>query len=621
MSSVGEGEPIRLLKTPTTLGVCIYSIKLEEIKVLKSKRILFKKFQGHEVFFNLYIDGEAEAVKVVTSYATIPLKQYSPEEMRHWINQEPLHLPRDQTTFSYHYTAKFKRHYLKRAYKLIFTRDGSTSEWVEESWKRDSSTENHPYDIFLVPGSKQQSVFQGVLYFLDLLYSRYLREGSDLSQIFESCKRLCNNLSFEGTEEAQLSDWILKKCNDECNNWYQSAFICSLLGQLQRQRHRDGISGMKPETVTRLLHPLQCFTGGIIPKESFSFIKSIVPMLFEVIREKGGLLFIILFANLFTVPTLLQNASKFPKTYSEDEFNNLLERFEQLETRSDSEEILTFVIDRCPSINCLWRVFQTSSASGNLTEILCKRFSARFEALIHGSASAGSIDLLQENCWENTPNEMRTRLVDSFVVALQEQIISLNEPALSTEQLTILKSYISDKYICHSGQFSSLILDIARSKVESVSTLLVEMLNSKEFSEAWEKTPFSERSNICQCLLKTKVEAHSQSNVAEVFQTAAAIGKSYSLQVDREVRSELEKLTIEMLQQNVNINTILIAFPHLDHSSQIEKTCYLSLLKEAVKRQGHTYADNASSIKLLKSYLDVQENEFQKDVPSEEFRE
>ena len=620
MSPVGESEPIRLLKTPTTLGVCTYSIKLEEIRVLKSKRILFKKFQKQEVFFNLYIDGEAEAVNVVTSNAKIPMKQYSPEEMRHWINQEPLYLPTDQTTFSYHYTAKLKRHCLKWVYKL-FSGDVSTSEWVEEREERESSTENHPYDIFLVPGSKQESVFQGVLYFLDLLYSRYLRERSDLSQIFESCKGLCNYLSFERTEEAQLSDWIQKKCNDECNNWYQSAFICSLLGQLQLQRHWDGVNVMQPETVTRLLQPLQCFKDGIIPKESFSFIKIIVPMLFEVIREKGGLLFIILFANLFPVTTLLQNAGEFPKTYSEDEFNNLLERFEELETRSDSEEILKFVIDCCPSINCLWRVFQTSSGSGNLTEILCERFSARFEALIQGSASAGSIDLLQENFWENTPNEMRTRLVDSFVVALHEQIKLLNEPALSTEQLTILKSYISDKYICHSEQFSSLMRDIARSKVESVSTLLVEMLNSKEFSEAWEKTSFSDRSNICQCLLKTKVGAHSQSNVAEVFQTAAAIGKTYSLQVDREVRSVLDKLTVEMLQHNVNINTILIAFPHLDHSSQTEKTCYLSLLKEAVKREGHSCADNASAIKHLQSYLDVQENAFLKDVPLEEFRE
>ena len=575
-----------------------------------------KKFQVREVFFNLYIDGEAEAVSVVTSYGTIPLKQHSPEEMRHWINQEPLCLPRDKTTFSYCYVAKFKRNYLKRVCKLIYL-DVSTSEWVMESLTRVSSTENHPYDIFLVPGSKQQSVFQGVLYFLDLLYSRYLHERNDLSQIFESCKRLCNNLSFESTEEeAQLSDWILKKCRNECNTWYQSAFICSLLGQLQRQRHWDNISVMQPETVTRLLQPLQCLKDGIIPKETFSFIKIIVPKLFEVIREKGGLSFIILFANLFTVTELLQNAKKFPKTYSEDEFNNLLERFVVLETKSD--KILEFVIARCPSINCLWLVFQTLSVSGNLTEILYERFSRMYWALIYGSTSRRGIDLLQENFWENTPYQMRTRLADPFVEDLREQILS--EPALSSEQLTILKSYLSDKDICHSKQFISLILDIARSKVGSVFTVLVEMSNSEEFSEAWEKALPSDRSNICQSLLEKKVGAHSQRNVVQVFKDVTTIWKTYSLQADHEVRSVLEESTIKMLQ-NVNVNTILVAFPHLDHSSQIVKTCYPSLLKEAAKREGYTCADNAALIKLLLSYLDVDENECQKDLPSAEFQE
>lgn len=538
--------------------------------------------------------------------------------MGHWINRKPLYLPRDRTSFAYRYTAKLKRRYLKRVYKFL-QGDISSNEVVMEDFWRYSSTESYRHDIFVDPENKQQSVFQGVLYFLDFLYSHHLHERNDLSQIFESCKNLCNNLSLnERTEGVQLLEWIRKKCNNECITWYQSAFICSLLGQLKRQRHWDGISVIQPETVTRLLQPLSCCKEGIIPKESFSFIKIIVPQLFEVIREKGWLSFIILFANLFPVKTLLQEAKQFPKTYSEDEFNNLLERFVLLETRSDSQEILEFLIDRCPSINCLWRVFQTSSVFANLTEILRERFSEMFWALIYGSTSTAGIDLLQENFWESTPYEMRARLADPFVEALHEQI--LQEPALSTDQLTILKSYISDKYICHSKQFSSLILDIARSKVGSISTVLVEMLNSEEFSEAWEKTLPSDRSNICQSLLEKKVGAHSQSNVVEVFKAATTIGKTYSLQSDHELRSVLERLTIKMLQ-NVNINTILNAFPHLDHSSQIVKTCYLSLLKEAVKLKGHTCADNVSLIKLLLSYLDVQENAFQKDLPSEEFQE
>lgn len=492
-------------------------------------------------------------------------------------------------------------------------------EVVMEQCSRWSSTESYRHDIFADPGNEQQSVFQGVLYFLDFLYSHYLHERSDLSPIFESCKNLCKNLSLnEKTEKQQLSEWIREKCNNECITWYQSAFICSLLGQVQPQWHWDGISVMQPETVTRLLQPLSCCKEGIIPKESFSFITIIVPQLFEVIREKGCLLFIILFANLFPVKTLLQEAKQFPKIYSEDEFNNLLQRFVLLETRSGSKEILEFLIGLCPSINCLWRVFQTSSVSANLTEILCTRFSEMFWALIYDSSSTAGIDLLQKNFLEGTPCEMRTRLADRFVEALKEQI--LQEPALSTEQLTILKSYLSDKYICHSKQFSSLILDIAKSKVGSVSTVLVEMLNSEEFSDAWKKALPSERSNICQSLLEKKVGAHSQSNVVEVFKAATTIGKTCSLQADHEVRSVFERFTIKMLQ-NVNMNTILIAFPHLDHSSQIVKTCYPTLLKEAAKREGYTCADNAALIKLLLSYLDVEENECQKDLPSAEFQE
>lgn len=539
--------------------------------------------------------------------------------MGHWVNQKPLYLPRDSTDFAYRYTATLKMRYPKRVYKVLHG-DISSNEVVTEHFWRRSSIVSYRHDIFVDPRNKRQSVFQGVLYFLDFLYSHCLHERSDLPQIFESCKNLCNNLSLnERTEGVKLSKWIRNKCNNECITWYQSAFICFSLGQLRRHwSHWIVISGMKPETVTRLLQPLSCYKEGIIPEESFSFVKIIVPQLFEVIREKGWLSFIILFANLFTVTELLQNARRFPKKYSEDEFNNLLERFVLLETSCDSKKILQFLIHRCPSINCLWRVFQTSSVSANLTEMLCEQFSQKFWTLIYDSSRTVGIDLLQENFWESTPYEMRTRLADPFVAALKEQI--LQEPALSTKQLTILKSYISDKYVCHSEQFSSLILGIARSKVGSVSTVLVEMLNSEEFSEAWEKVLPSKRSKICQSVLEKKVGAHSQSNVVDVFKAATAMGKTCSLQADHEVRSVLEEFTIKRLQ-NVNINTILIAFPHLDHSSQIVKTCYPSLLKEAAKREGYACAHNAALIKLLLSYLDVEENECQKDLPSAEFQE
>lgn len=508
---------------------------------------------------------------------------------------------------------------MKRVYYKYVHGDVSSSEAVTEGFWRYSTKENHHHDIFVFPGSRQQSFFKGGLYFLDLLYSHCLHERSGLSRIFESCERLCNSLPLlERTEKTQLSEWIRKKCNNDCNTWYQSAFICCMLGQLQQRRVWDGVSVMQPKTVTRLLQPLPYCKKDLIPEGSFSFIEFIVPELFKRIGEKGWLSYIILFASLFPVETLLLHAEQFPKTYREDEFNNLLERFVSMETRSDSEEILKFVIYRCTSINCLWRVFQTSSASANLTEIFCERFSQILWALVYGSASTTSIDLLQENVWQNTPYAMRTRLAGSFVEALHEQI--LRKTALSTKQLTTLKSYISDKHICHSKQFSSLILDIARSKVESVSTVLVDMLNSEEFSEVWEKTSPSDRSNICQCLLKTNIGVHSQSNVVEVLKAATTIGKTYSIQVDHDVRSVLEKLAIKMLQ-NVDMNAILIAFPHLDHSSPIVQTCYLSLLKEAVKRKDYTCADKAPLIKLLLSYLDVKENAFQKELHTEEFRE
>lgn len=102
--------------------------------------------------------------------------------------------------FTYCYNAKLKRRYLKRVYKL-FSGDVSSSEWVTESSWRWSSTGNHHHDIFVVPGSKQHSAFQGVLYFLDLLYSRCIHERSDLSEIFESCERLCNERSLNRRTE------------------------------------------------------------------------------------------------------------------------------------------------------------------------------------------------------------------------------------------------------------------------------------------------------------------------------------------------------------------------------------------------------------------------------------
>ena len=547
------------------------------------------------------------------------MDQVSSGDKHYWLNSNPFRLPTGQVALQYRYVAKYKKHTLKRFIKFLVEGDHSNFQSIYEHSGRRLTAETHQYDIFQVPGNKEhyRSIFAGVLYFVDMLYG-LLNERSDFKTILNECERICSRLSRIDKEEGiQVSRWI-RQVMSESNRWYQGAFVCSLLGQFKilTPYHCNIFTSMRPEIANQLLGALAHCKYDIIPQTSVAYIKSIATDLFHASIEKGWLAFLSYFANLLEVKNLLRTAEKLPMTYPEENFNTLtvylVGLLVSVKDDGDRITILDFVIDRCRSINCLWYLYgELSAYLPGITDVLADHFSQAFCQLL---VCPGRVDFLQHDVWEKTPHELRIVLVDSFVKALQSQIAK--ETIFSAGKLRTFKSYVSHKDICSSKHFVSFILNLTKNKSESVFLVLVEMLDCNEFFLTWRRLNFIDRSSICKYLLRTKLRSHPRENVVQVLKAAKTIVETYALQHDQELHLVLEKCAIEMLQ-NVSFEAILSAYLHLEHSSQIVESCYLSLLRDAVKRKSMTSSGKASIIKMLLSYLDVEELE--DDLPSMKF--
>ena len=562
------------------------------------------------MFFNLYISDEAESVSVTTSdNSTYSLERVSPANKHCWISRHPLFLGFEQETIYYHYVAEFKRNMFQRAYSYLATMGDVHSAYytIPETSSRQLllTTETRQYDIFRVCHNSQEhdrDIIAGVLQFVDMLYGS-LNERSDFKKIFSDSESVCSDLPcFKKKDKSKISQW-LKKVTNSCNTWYQSAFICSILGQLQKVTDEFS-SVLLPETADKVLDSLIACKCDIIPPSSARYVKSTAKNLFKVCPSSGWLQFLIYFANLFEVEDLLRAAGQLPITSSEEEFYDGTVRLVRLlvpREVADKIKILGFVIDHCPNLSCLWQLYQEVSVYlPDITDALAERFSSTFCHLIYSGTKSKRLQLFQQNVWKTTPLELRSGLTDPFVEALKHQITQ--ETALTKQQCATLIGYISDRHIRSSKQFVSLILGLAKNKNETALSSLVAVLNSSQFVATWKAWSHDYRSDVCKRLLENILNSHSRPNVVRVLESIKLIGETGALQCDREVQLVLEKFAIGVLQ-NVGIRDIMAAYFDLDHSSQIVESCYSSLLRNAVKENSRTGGDKASIIQFLPSYL------------------
>lgn len=582
-------------------------------------------FQLYPVFFYLYTCDEAESVSICApNNRVIALQEHPPGQKHCWSNRQPFCASYDLEHFEYRYRAKFKRHVLKRFFKWVVEWDNSIVQVITEETVHRLTNETNHFDIFHLPGTsdkQHKAILSGVLHFVDKLY-HHLSEGSDFRQTLADCERICCRLSWtEKKDLTEISKWIDKvtRCRIQ---WYHSAYVCSLIGQVEKACHAGGIvSVMQPKTANALLDLLPAFNFEFIPQKSMAYIKSIAINLFPRSSKEGWLAFLTYFAKMLEVEKLLCTAQKLPMSYADEHFNYhityLGDLLVSLTEADDQVKVLEFVMDRCMSVACLWHLHQELSTHfPELTDALAGRFSQRFCQLIFShTRTTPKVDLLQRNVWKEMPRELRSSLADSFVKALQHQIAE--ETDLSTDRRITLKTYISDREICSSKHFVPFILGLANNKSEPVFSVLVDIMDCEQFSETWWVLSHSERSDICKCLLRNIAGSSSQKNVVQVLKAVRMIGESRALQCDEETQRVLKKCATEMLQ-NVNLQVMLAAYVDLDHSSQIMESCYSLLLREIVKQKRMTSDHDSSLIKRLLLYLDVKGKKNQSDLPSVE---
>lgn len=567
------------------------------------------------MFFHLYTSLDAESVKVITSdNRTIQLDQAQAGYKSYWINQQPFYLPKDQKPFHYYYIATFKKGLLKRIFHWVLTGEGPT-ELVMEMKRRKLNARTHQYDIFrfLTNNESDQVLFAGYFFFVRMLYSEFpVGGGNDFGQVLIECENL--HLGFSWIHKRDLRTFLtwVEEVISKTSTWHNVVFICTVLGRFMQLRNFHEIFHyMQAKTADKLLELLRDCEYDHIPQSSVEMIKSVAVRLLQAGIHRGWLAFLSYFASLFEVDRLLQIAVTLSCEYPEERFNHLagyvVDQLGSLAEVSDSREICGFVVDNCHSIGCLWYLYsELSHCLPGLLNSLCDRFSERFCKFIEDQTRAPRIDLLQRNYWEMTPMAMRKGLADPFVVALHQQVA---HDTLSQEMLVTLTAYTADRDICASKCFVPFILCLAQNRNEDVINTVMDMLNANRFIEVWNSWKDTEKTDVCNSLLRTMFQfrnpygrTQQRGKVIQVLEAEKKICETYALQNDPKMQLELEECAIKLLQ-NVSIKAILDAFVDTDSSSQVMQSCYSSLLRDAVKRSGTS--GDTSHIKTLLHLLDV----------------
>ena len=532
---------------------------------------------------------------------------------RYWICRHPFYLSSYQTSFRYRYRATFKKSMLTRVFNWFVGKEEHSCELITENKFRKSMAGTHNYDIFHFPANKETDnrLFDGYLFFVDLLYYKG-EEGIDFLQILIECQNIPLGLSrISSVDSSRFLKWI-EQVTSRSTTWYHATYICSILGQMVKQLPNDHsiVCQMQPQIADKLLRLLRYCQYHHIPSYNVEMIKAVSTHLVQSSSRGGWLSFLSYFANLFEVHTLLRTAENLPMSYPEDNFNYLtgyvVTLLQTPKDRHSSSKISEFIIENCHSICCLWHLYrELSHRMSDIADALRERFSERFCKLISFHSRAQKIDLLQRNYWELTPMEMRIELADSFVDALNKQMLCVK---LDYEKIVMLKNYATDKDISVSKRFLPFVRSLAENRNPDVFETLLDLLDSRRFFLAWEGWSNDKKSDICNSLLKTMFQfqqpisrPRSRDKILQVLEVQKTICETYALQKDQQMQLVLEKCAINLLQ-NVSVKSILGAFEDIEISSQIMQSCYSSLLRDATKRSGTT--TDGSLVKTLLYLLD-----------------
>ena len=440
------------------------------------------------------MEEKVESVKIETEKPmlngciTMSLTYHPNEKL--WISPE-LFVPADHLeTFRYRYVVKWKEGLGEWLYKKIFS--GRDVKALREISSRRLSTGKNQYDIFHKPDdqSRMKTIFSGQFFFVKRLYY-LLGMGGGLKEMLIECENTgFGHPSYLNAEIQAVIHWVGDSIKSGPTD-DQGVYLSALLGQLVTGTRKSAYmvcNSLEKKMADKLLSSLERYPYEALPKSSTISIKAVAEYLINTGSSTGYLPFIKFFCNLLEVNHVMQVADKLSSTFvTDNQFDQQVPSVVASVTRmkdSDSRRrFCCFMINHSPSVECLWNLYSVISyTSPDLLKFLNEEFTNAYGKFTSRKRTKKP-DLLQPCFWSGVPEKLKEKLAGPFCEVLVEQVSS--EAIHTLERLDSLRSIALDPRLQLADKFGRLVMTVSSHKSEKVVSMILTLLESKEFRTCW----------------------------------------------------------------------------------------------------------------------------------------
>ena len=548
------------------------------------------------------MDEKVESVKIVTEKPmlngslTLFLECCS-DDKKYWKSPLLFLHANEEDTFRYRYVVKYKEGFGMWLLKTVTRSKDETT--VKETKTRKLNRGINQYDIFHHPKDPnwRKNIFSGQFFYVKLL-CRALGRGCDLRELLIECEHVGFGHPSYVDEDVKL---FLKWVEDLVNNRsypYQGVYVCSLLGQfihhVQTWPVNYTCQSLGEKTTDLILTSFGCCPYVALPQTSVKFIKIVAEDLFKAGSSTGSLLFIKYFCSLLDVNYVLQVADKLSsRPYTEQQFDqhvpNLLNTLKSLKDQATCVRYLSYVINRSPSVHCLWNVHPAISCHlPDLKVSLVEEFSDAYCRLI-SRRRGRKPDLLQPLFWCQVPEKLKEKIANPFCKTLTEQIAS--ETTCSKKDVDSLITIALDESLYSSEHFHDFILCVATHKTKEIVSILPVLLESKVFCFYWKSNiSHEEKEKVCQHWLRNGVfEAgmKPKDKVLAAVEACDALCTTEAVKSDKALYQAVEK-EVERLVFKSSLDSIMSAFEDAERFTPAVHERLTLLLRSAIKQHSGT---------------------------------
>ena len=482
---------------------------------------------------------------------------------------------------------------------------GRNLSYCEESDQRCVSSQVQ-FDVFHLSQDKQyyrETVPKAVIFYL-----KWLLPLVCPSSIFETLARI-KSLSFGLMDEKYVKsciNWIVYQIMDYSVTHPQRLYLCIILGHLNTLHFPLPLSTSSKmvETCDRLLQCLiACVSCNYLSTSDLDLLEKIAVILVQNSSRPGWLTLAANFYPYIGIEHILKmkNVKGLQYRYDDKQYHEmislLLSNIKVKNENNDKNahrELLRFMLEYAPTLHDASKLFtspkvhQFFSHEDERTAFFLRFYKSQFQSQ-HDSAhkkSAGA-QLVE---FYKIPKEIREKMQEPLFLTLLKYSKSddkVEEQHVNSFLTSILYEDDLDRH-----QVLEILMGLSKSKSIPRQYLLLDILNSQLFENAWHEIPLEDKVEICRTWVITRLgnegkarsPADTCGKIAAVYDAINSIIRCYLNLSNAALAEEVSTYVVETFTVDEDVSSVLQAFSSIEKCVAVVQDCYKSHVRKILRQ-------------------------------------